>query len=748
MRLEAAVFLLTGLPIAGLAAPLETGTTPAGIAIARTAGSITIDGDLSDPGWAGAAEIRDFYELAPGDNTPSRVKTTAYLTYDDRFFYIAIRCDDPHPENIRAQYTERDQFGSEQDFAGIMLDTRNDGRTALELFVNPYGIEDDLVRDESNVSGNTEDSSPDFFWDAAAKVTATGWQMEMRIPFSTLRYSEREPQTWGIVVFRNWPRDFRYQIASNRSPRDSNCFLCHETKIEGLAGLPHGAHMVAAPYVTANEQAVPRDGVAGAPYVNKPVRGTAGLDAKLLPSENMAIDATINPDFSQIESDVAQISADARFALLYPEKRPFFMEQSQLFNTPIQAVYTRTFTSPRWGLRATGEFDSNAYTILAGEDRGGGTVVLPGPTASDTAAQDFSSHFGLARIQHAFSGRSFASLLVTDREIEGGGYNRVFGPDFQWTPEDKDQVVGQFLLSSTETPDRPDLSSAWTGQRLDSRALYLTWNHSSYHWNWTATDRDYGDNFRADDGFVPQVGIREQLVNANYVFYTQGLFSRVTPVTLIDYVADANGRVVTRNIEPGIYVQGKANLSAEIDYNAHDRERAGPNLLADDRWHFNLSLNPPGLVSSLSLDGHVGKSIDFIGYRSGTGLDFTFSATARPMRHLALDANLAGQYLDYAGRRLFTAQVERLKATYVFTATTFTRLVGQYVRTDYDPSLYPVSVPRRSGGLDASALFGYQVNWQTVLYVGYGDSRVLSDRAQLLNAGREFFLKISYAFQR
>ncbi len=718
------------------------------IRISRAAGGITVDGNLDDPGWKGAAQVDTFYEITPGDSTPPKVQTTALITYDDRFFYVGLRCEDPDPSKIRVQYVERDHLFSDQDFAGIMLDTKNDERTGLEFFVNARGSVDDIARDESVLSGNQEDFSPDFYWDAAAKITATGWQVEIRIPFSTLRYSQADPQTWGIIFFRNYPRDFRYQIASNPSPRESNCFACHELKIEGLTGLPRGAHFVAAPYVTLTEKGVPRDGVAGSASVNRPARSNAGLDAKFIPNENTAFDGTINPDFSQVESDVAQISADARFALFYPEKRPFFMEQSQLFNLPIQAVYTRTFTSPRWGVRATGQFDANSYTVLTGEDRGGGTVILPGPSASATAPQDFHSFFGIGRIQHAFAGRSFASFLVTDREIEGGGHNRVLGPDFQWTPGDKNQVVGQFLLSATQMPDRPDLTSQWIGQKSDSHAMSVTWNHTSYHWNWSTTYRDLGDTFRADDGFVPQVGIREATGNVNYAFYPTGFLSRVTPVVLVDYVADTDGRIVTRDIEPGVSWQGKGGMNGEIDYNAHDLERAGPSLIPDDRWHFNLSANPPALVSSVSLDGHVGRAIDFIDFRGGRGGDFTLSATVRPTPHLQLDWNVAGQWMDLQDRRLFTAQAERLKATYVFSRTTFVRLVGQYLRTDSNPALYTSSVPETSGSFQGSALLGYQLNWQSVLYLGYGDTRLLSDRGTLQTGGREFFLKISYAFQR
>src|SRR6185295_11755057 len=147
-----------------------------------------------------------------------------------------------------------------------------------------------------------------------------------------------------------------------------------------------------------------------------------GLDAKWNPNANTAIDAALNPDFSQVESDVAQISSNERFALFFPEKRPFFLEGLDLFSTPIQAVYTRTITSPRWGGRATGVLGGTRYTALVAEDRGGGSVILPGPQTSDLADQDFSSYAAVTRLRHDL-GRSFVSLLLTDREVEDGGYN-------------------------------------------------------------------------------------------------------------------------------------------------------------------------------------------------------------------------------------------------------------------------------------------------------------------------------------
>src|SRR5512142_1410026 len=203
MRLVPAVILLAALPVLADDVP----PPPAPLQITRAAGAITIDGNLSDPGWRGAAAIDRFYETSPGNNTEPKVKTTAYVTYDDRYFYIGVRCDDPHPEKIRAPYVERDNVIGTDDNIAVFLDTRNTKRSALELRVNPRGIQADAVFNDANGS---EDFSPDFFYDTAATIDAGGWSAEYRIPFSSLRYPDTPVQTWNILVWRNYPREFRY----------------------------------------------------------------------------------------------------------------------------------------------------------------------------------------------------------------------------------------------------------------------------------------------------------------------------------------------------------------------------------------------------------------------------------------------------------------------------------------------------------------------------------------------------------
>ncbi len=379
--------------------------------IFRTAGSIKIDGDLSDEGWKGAKPVTTWYEVNPGDNTEPAVRNVGRIAYDDHFFYASFEFADPNPKAIRAPYSDRDDSGGGfYDFGGIVLDAGNSGRTGKLFVVTPRNIQNDTIIDDAT----GEDPSPDFFWESATKITATGWTLEMRIPFTSLRYKNSDPQTWAILMYRNYPRDRNYQFFSARLPRGFNCFVCHANTLKGLPQLPQGGHLVMAPYVSASASGRPTGGL-GSSLANDPTDHNFGLDLKYMPNSNTALDLTIRPDFSQVESDAAQISANERFALFVPEKRSVFLEGTDLFQTPIQAVYTRTVTTPSWGGRITGKASGIRYTALVVKDDGGGSVILPGPNGSSFAAQDFASTVLVTRAKREI-GRSFVSLLVTDRE--------------------------------------------------------------------------------------------------------------------------------------------------------------------------------------------------------------------------------------------------------------------------------------------------------------------------------------------
>ena len=746
---EIRTWLLVSLALS--AAPLAAAAPDQGvpIPISRAKGPIVVDGDLSDPGWQGATKVNTWYETNPGDNTPPAVANVGYLTYDDKFLYAGFEFADPAPDKIRAPYGDRDNVPSSTDYGGIILDTQGEARRAILFLANPHGIQYDANTDDA--SG--EDSSPDYFWDSAARITRDGWVLEMRIPFSSLRYKKADPQTWNIMLYRNRPRDFRYQYFAMKIPKGSNCFICHSNPLTGLTGLPSAGHLVIAPYATANQKALPRGDVLGAPLENKSVKVDGGIDVKWTPGVTNAIDATVNPDFSQIESDVAQIGANERFALFFPEKRPFFLEGIELFSTPIQAVYTRTITSPRWGVRATGKIEHTAYTALVVEDRGGGSVILPGPNSSHLADQEFHSLVAIGRVRQEL-GQSFVSFLATDREIreaDGGGHNRVFGPDFRWSPSDQDTVTGQLLFSSTKTPQRPDLADEWTGRTLSSHAGQIWWQHSTRTFDFYTQYNDFGDGFRADDGFVPQVGFRETYGETGWTFRPNGPIRRIRTFLIADYQAQRDGGLIFRQISPGIGMDALGSSFIRIRM-GFDKVRAGAHTFDRTQLIYHADGSPSRVFNRVGIDGFFGKQVDFDNARPATGGSITAFATVRPTDHLELRFDGGRRYLDVDtedGRsgRLFTALVARLRTQYTFNARAFLRVIGQYVETKRDPSLYTFAVARRDGDFHGSVLVAYKLNWQSVLFVGYGDDRTVSEEDRLEKARRQFFLKLSYAFQ-
>ena len=717
------------------------------IRMSRISGRITIDGDITDEAWLGATRVEKWYEINPGDNVEPNVRNVGYLGYDDKFFYAAFEFDDPDPGSIRAPLGDRDNVPGFTDYGGIIVDARGDGQRAQMMLVNPRGIQYDAITDDS--SG--EDSSPDFFWDAAARITPKGWTLEIRVPFSSLRYRKADPQTWGILLYRNRPREFRYQIFSAKLPRGGNCFICRRNVLTGLENLPAGGHLVVAPYLSGTSDAHP-SGDLGTPLVNDPPDGDIGVDVKYLPNADNVIDFTVHPDFSQVESDTAQISVNERFALFFPEKRPFFLEGVDLFATPLQAVYTRTITAPQWGGRATGKAAGVRYTVLVAKDDGGGSVILPGPNGSDLAEQAFGSNFFVARAKRDI-GLSFVSMLATVRENEDdNGHNRLIGPDFQWRPSGSDSIAGQILYSHSVTPNRTDLADEWNGQTLSGHALHANWSHNTTHLDWYGQYRDVGNGFRADTGFMPQVGFREVFGSGGWTVRPNGFLRRLRTFLNYDRQTDRDGALINSQVMPGVGMDSRFGGFMQYRYQ-EERVRAGSIVLPRRLFGYIVQFSPSRRVSQISVDGTTGTDVDFAESRPATGTTINARVALYPTDHLSVELRRNQRWLnvdDEAGvaRRLFTANVSRVRTTYTFTSRLFVRGIAQYVSTDRDPTLYTTTVSERSGTFGGSLLLAYKLNWQSVMFVGYGDNRQLTDEHDLARLDRQVFVKLSYAIQR
>ncbi|MEA2464283.1 MAG: hypothetical protein QOJ98_2030, partial [Acidobacteriota bacterium] len=193
------------------------------LTIDATPSPVVLDGSLDDAAWTHATKFDRFYEYVSSDgDTPPVVETIGWVTYDERFLYVGIECADPEPSQIRAPYIDRDRVHGDQDFVAVVLDTTNEGRSAIQLRVNPRGVQGDAV---NNDASRTEHFTPDFFYEAVSRIHDRGWTVEMRVPLATLRYPKAETQTWRLMLVRNYPRAYRNVMASSRIPRGANCYV-------------------------------------------------------------------------------------------------------------------------------------------------------------------------------------------------------------------------------------------------------------------------------------------------------------------------------------------------------------------------------------------------------------------------------------------------------------------------------------------------------------------------------------------
>jgi len=715
--------------------------------VARAVGAIVIDGEISEEAWRQASEVESWYQIRPATNAAPKVRSRAWLAFDDRHLYVAFEFDDPNPSAIRAPLTDRDNAIISSDYAGIVIDGLDDGKTAQEFLANPRGVQYDAIW--SDIAG--ENLAPNFHYESAARIHERGWTLEMKIPFASVRYAPGPEPVWGVTLIRNWPRERRYEFSSARQP--TSCFICNENRLVGLENLPGGGSWVAAPYVSVRLAELPAGGAPGAPLETEDPDYDGGFDLKWNPTARHTIDLTFQPDFSQVETDVPQIATNQRFALFFPERRPFFLEQVDLFSTPFSAVYTRSVTDPRAGARATGRFGRNAYTLLVAEDLGGGSVILPGPTGSRVVEQAFESNVLLGRLRHDFGPNAFASFVLTDREIDGGGFNRVFGPDFEWKRGDSHMVRGQILWSRSETPVLPEIAAEWDGRELSGHAAQVAWSRSGL-WDWRLAASDVDGEFRADNGYMPRVGYRQASGTLGRSWALGGGFlTGARLFTYDEYSIDEDDEILTRVTSLGLDLGGQRNFALRLQARSEDL-RVDGKLLSQNQGRVRLRVTPPGAIANLVATAYFGSAIDFDNAREGDGWGASVESVLRSTKHVELQLDAARDVLDVedpsrGSGRLFTADVVRARLVYTFTPRFFVRGIVQLERVERDPALYTFTIDEEDESVVGSLLLAFKVDWQSVVYLGVGDSRVLlTETGRREKTGRELFFKLSYAFRR
>ena len=718
--------------------------------------------------------VNDFRQNIPGDGDPASESTTAYLSYDQKNLYVIFACKDASGA-VRAHLSKREDL-DQDDGVGVFLDTFHDKHRAYYYFSNPLGIQEDAIYTE----GQGFDTSFDTVWNTEGRLTRDGYIVWFSIPFKSLRFSHEPQQTWGVALYRVILKKSEYDYWPYITQRVQG--LAQQfAPVSGLEDVSPGR----------NIQFIPYGLLASNHFLNQPTDGTApgykdvfehraGLDAKFVAKDALTFDVTLNPDFSQVESDDPQVTVNQRFAVFFPEKRPFFIENAGFFMTPVNLFFSRQIMDPQFGARMTGKVGSWTLGALAIDDRQPGQDQM---APYDTRAVD-----GVVRIAREFGKQSYIGAFASTRDFADTS-NRVvsldarfkFGKNWvadlqaghSWTR----QVAGQQLCQEFLTP------AAGSAFSSEGNTLYADLSYTGRHFVMSSQYSDYSPGFCTELGFVPRVDIRQQTASAGYYW-------RPVKRKIIDY-----GPSVSQLVDwdhNGVLQDWQAAIGFEIDWTRQTT------LIVSRGEAYELFANIPFRKHSTAIQFSSApyKWLSFNGrYTTGTGENY-FPAnglapflgnvnrvnagfTIRPSARFRIDETAIYYRLGTRkgstppgfepGHPVFNNYLLRTKLNYQFTKQLSLRMIMDYDATLANTEL--LDLQHNLGSFDGGPiqpsknfvpdfLLTYLVHPGTALYVGYNNSysnlfldettvppQVILQRSPTNTTSRLFFVKLSYLFR-
>lgn len=750
------------------------------VAVPRLDVSIVVDGLLDEPAWQQAARLGDFSSYAPVDGQAAEYATEVLVFYSPTAIHFGVRAQAP-PGTVRASLTNRDRLESE-DAIQIFLLPFNDGRQALYFAVNPLGVQADgaLVEGVRATgksfgglsSGREEpDLAPDYVFESKGRLTPEGFQVELRIPFKSLRFPSGARQDWGLHVTR------RIQSSGHEDSwvparRAASSFLAQAGTLEGLTDLQRGLVLDLTPVLTAKLDGAPRAAPArgwgydaGAPE--------AGGNVRWGVTSNLTLNGTVNPDFSQVEADAGQFTFDPRSALFYEEKRPFFLDGIEQFTTPNRLIYTRRIVAPVAAAKLGGKIGATTLALLSAVDgressRGGENHPV----------------FNVLRVQRDLGGASKGAFVYTDR-IDGQDSNRVAAADARLAFGEVWSVQLQAALGRTRRDGATRTAPLWeaianrNGRRFGLR------------YQLTGIDED----FRAETGFISRPGIARATLDHRLTFFGPkgGAVESFSADVVLDgvwqyrrFVRGAGPLERKLHLNNNARLRGgwKAGLSLLVErFDYDERLYADYALIAPDGRLLPFTGTPkiPNLDWVASLDtpqfskfsGSLfylwGRDENFFEWASSDITYLDLGLAWRPTEQLRVE----GRYqLQKFGRRtdgstVGVRHIPRLKLEYQVNRAIFVRLVGEYDASRQDTlrdvtrTELPIAI-RDAGGvyrpatgfernrLRLDVLFSYQPTPGTVFFAGYTSRLAEPQRFRFDALRREadgFFLKLSYLFR-
>lgn len=689
--------------------------------------------------------ISDFRQRTPGDGTPISQATTAYLSHNTANLYVVFVCKD-EPGKVRAQMSKREDT-SDDDSVGIYLDSFHDRQHAYYFSSNPFGIQSDgLIAD----GDKSPDLTFDTLWQSQGRLTPDGFVVWMAIPFKSLRFSHDQDQTWGVALTRTMLRTGETAFWPYVTNRKAS-FLDQFADLEGLdpASPSHNVQLI--PYVTGAGARIPNAN-ANSYRTERDFRG--GLDSKFVIRDALTLDVTVNPDFSQVESDDPQVTVNKRYRVYFPEKRPFFIEDAGYFSTPINLFFTRQIVDPEFGTRLTGRIGRWSIGALATDDRAPGKVL-------DSTDPEFGDHAitGAARVQRDFASQSQFGVMFTDRTF-GANSNQVASFDTRIKLSPTWFLSGQIVRTFDREPDTSGPSAQLHGQGYSASL-----SHNDRHVSYTASYLDLSPNFSSQLGFIPRVDIRQ---GQNYL----GYFWRPEGKAILDYGLSETVSSIWNH-------QGELqDLNSYLQFQMDFTRRTGLTISRYDAYERYLGQGFQYGYTGASFYANWLKWLYLSGsYSQGAGVNYSPAAGVNPFLGTSqngsfdLKLRLASRFrieesyyysrlgtrggFEPSGERpaVFNDHLARTKVNYQFTRAWSLRGILDYSALLSNSSLFGQQTTKH---LTGDVLLTYLINPGTALYLGYNNSyenlmadpnappSLLRFGAPNYLTGRQIFVKLTY----
>lgn len=742
------------------------------VRVPRAEAAAVVDGHLDEPVWSTAARLTGFSQYQPVDSRPAEEPTEVLVWYSPDAIWFGIRARELHGDVVRATRANRDNIGSE-DQVQILLDTYNDHRLAYLFGVNPLGVQQDGTRSDQfgggagggsatgggvglNFLDGNVDLNPDYAFESKGRLVEGGYEIEIRIPFKSLRYGSGAEQTWGINVLRRIQHT-GYQDSWAPAVRGNASFLGQSGVITGLHDLHRGLVLEATPTATSHFDGAPgasgRWGYAGS--------GDLGGDLRWGLSQNMTLSGTANPDFSQVEADVGQVLLNERFALFYPEKRPFFLEGLERFDSPNQLIYTRRIADPDVGVKIAGKSGPTNLALIAALD------------ADSTGGHP---RVGALRLRRDLGRNSTIGLVATDREV-AGDYGRLLGADATIYHSRLYFVQLQAVQSWTRSG----------GAATSGPLLQAVWDRTGRNWGFHYTLRGVAPDFDAALGFVNRtdvinVDIRNRLtgygapgafIQTYTAFFGFGRFW--------EYAHPSGGSIEGgESVSPSATLRGGWQLngnfgrnfysfspSSYADYTVRDAANdtvafTTPPMERND-FAGSIGLTTPTFrMITASVNAAAGLVPIFLEAAPGRSTQLGATVDLRPTPAMRVSFNATRRVIHRRrdGSQFSSEAIPRLKLEYQLTRAIFFRFVGQYTVRELaalqDRNGNPILV--RDTLATASSTRQFRMDWLfsyrpvpgTLVYLGYGSTLDAPDALtsrDLKRSSDGFFGKVSWLFR-